>query len=448
MCARTWLAVVCVLLAIPASAAAHTEIASAGRMDGGTVRLLFSGPIEPAFAQATVRTPGGARAAEVRRDPADDHALIVAVPAGATLVDWRVLSRDGHVTSGTSAPDSAAPVPESPGPSGDGPAMAAGRALLFAGLLGLVGLLAFRFVVVAPAWRSGGPRAPGAADPELWRRASDGAVRAAMPVWWRVWWVLVAVAAAGLVVSMVALLRLLDAGPGDIGTLLSETRWGTAWIVQAAGLGLSAAVAVALLARPGEAAGPSPGTGWALGIGLPLVATAVAVSWGGHAAAGTDAGLGTGIDAVHLVASGVWLGGLAALLAIVPRARRRLDDPAGLRLCAGVIVRFSGVAIACVAAVVVTGVYRALAELGSFSDFVDTAYGRALLVKLALFAVLLVGGAYNRLVLHPRLERAALGLRADDGGAADRLRVSVTAEIVVALGVIGAAAVLVTLPPP
>jgi copper transport protein len=269
-----------------------------------------------------------------------------------------------------------------------------------------------------------------------------------MPVWWRVWWVLVAVAAAGLVVSMVALLRLLDAGPGDIGTLLSETRWGTAWIVQAAGLGLSAAVAVALLARPGEAAGPSPGTGWALGIGLPLVATAVAVSWGGHAAAGTDAGLGTGIDAVHLVASGVWLGGLAALLAIVPRARRRLDDPAGLRLCAGVIVRFSGVAIACVAAVVVTGVYRALAELGSFSDFVDTAYGRALLVKLALFAVLLVGGAYNRLVLHPRLERAALGLRADDGGAADRLRVSVTAEIVVALGVIGAAAVLVTLPPP
>jgi putative copper export protein len=97
---------------------------------------------------------------------------------------------------------------------------------------------------------------------------------------------------------------------------------------------------------------------------------------------------------------------------------------------------------------VVTGVYRALGELRSFSDLVDTGYGQALLVKLVTFAVLLVGGVYNRLVLHPRLERAALGLRSNDGGAAERLRVSVTAEIVVAVALIVVVAVLVSLPPP
>ncbi len=168
----------------------------------------------------------------------------------------------------------------------------------------------------------------------------------------------------------------------------------------------------------------------------------------GTPASGTDANLGTAIDAVHLLGSGLWLGGLAALLAIVPLARRKLDEPSGLRLSAAIVVRFSGVAIACVGVLVVTGVYRALAELRSFSDFIDTGYGQALLVKLAIFAVLLIGGAYNRLVLHPRLERAALGLRVDDGGAAERLRISVAAEIAVACAVIVAVAVLVSLRPP
>ena len=101
-----------------------------------------------------------------------------------------------------------------------------------------------------------------------------------------------------------------------------------------------------------------------------------------------------------------------------------------------------------VGVLVVTGVYRALAELRSFSDLVDTGYGQALLVKLVIFCVLLVGGVYNRLVLHPRLERAALGLRPDDGGAGERLRVSVTAEVLVAAVLIAVVAVLVSLPPP
>jgi hypothetical protein len=74
--------------------------------------------------------------------------------------------------------------------------------------------------------------------------------------------------------------------------------------------------------------------------------------------------------------------------------------------------------------------------------------GQALLVKLAVFAVLLVGGAYNRLVLHPRLERAALGLRETDAGAGQALRISVAAELAMASVLLVVVAVLVNLPPP
>jgi putative copper export protein len=119
-----------------------------------------------------------------------------------------------------------------------------------------------------------------------------------------------------------------------------------------------------------------------------------------------------------------------------------------VRLGAGVVVRFSALALTAVTVLVVTGVYRALAELGSVGDVADSAYGQALIVKLAIFAVLLSGGAYNRLVAHPRLERAALGLDPDDRGASAALRVSVAAELALAAALMVSVAVLVSLPAP
>jgi putative copper export protein len=101
-----------------------------------------------------------------------------------------------------------------------------------------------------------------------------------------------------------------------------------------------------------------------------------------------------------------------------------------------------------VAVLVVTGVYRALGELSGPGDLVSTTYGRVLLVKLVLFGVMLAVGAYNRLVLHPRLERAALGLAAGDRGAGAALRVSLRAELALAAAVLLSVAVLVAFPPP
>jgi copper transport protein len=243
---------------------------------------------------------------------------------------------------------------------------------------------------------------------------------------------------------VIGLLRELDST--DIGALLG-TRWGSAWIAEVVGLCVAGAVS-ALLFRSSSRNAPDPAPRWGYGVAIPLAAAAAGISWAGHASSGTDAGIGIGIDAIHLWATGIWLGGVAALLAIVPPARRGLSDADATRFGAAVVVRFSTVAILCVGTLVVTGVYRAIAELTAFNDLVDTGYGRALLVKLGVFALLLIGGAVNRLVLHPRLERAALGLRQTDGGAGQALRISLAAEIAVAVVLLAVVGVLVNIPPP
>jgi copper transport protein len=129
-------------------------------------------------------------------------------------------------------------------------------------------------------------------------------------------------------------------------------------------------------------------------------------------------------------------------------AARTLPANERVQFLAPAIVRFSGLAVTAVAVLVVTGVYRALAEISGPGDLVSTAYGRVLLVKLVLFGVMLAVGGYNRLVLHPRLERAALGLAAGDRGAGAALRVSIRAELALAAAVLLSVAVLVAFPPP
>ena len=154
------------------------------------------------------------------------------------------------------------------------------------------------------------------------------------------------------------------------------------------------------------------------------------------------------IDGLHGLATAAWLGGLLGLAVLAIPATRALGTDDRVRLGAGVVVRFSALALAAVGVLVVTGVYRALVELDSPADLVQTGYGRALLVKLGLFAVMLGVGAYNRMVVHPRLERAALGLADTDRGAGAALRVSVRAELVLAAALMVSVAVLVSLPPP
>ena len=98
----------------------------------------------------------------------------------------------------------------------------------------------------------------------------------------------------------------------------------------------------------------------------------------------------------HSTSAAVWFGGLLALAFIVParptRAERRARRPTLL-----------DVALVAVIVLGVTGLGRALTELSAVSQVWSTSYGRALLVKSALFIPLLGVGWLNRSLLAGRV---------------------------------------------
>jgi copper transport protein len=132
------------------------------------------------------------------------------------------------------------------------------------------------------------------------------------------------------------------------------------------------------------------------------------------------------VDLTHVVSAAVWLGGLVALVTVLPAAR--LADAERL----GMVRRFSSTALLGVCALAASGLGRALTELSSVSQVWSTSYGRTLIVKSALLLPLLVLGWVNRTRLL---------------GALARLRRSASLEIVLLAGVVTAVAVLVQLRP-
>jgi copper transport protein len=74
------------------------------------------------------------------------------------------------------------------------------------------------------------------------------------------------------------------------------------------------------------------------------------------------------------------------------------------------IPRFSVLAATCVVTLGLTGIYSFLQHIGVLELLPATTYGRALLVKLGLFGLLLLLGALNLFVLSPRLRRAGDGM--------------------------------------
>ena len=423
-----------------------------------SLRIVFTAPIESHLAMLELWVHGHPVSLPAQVDSADDQVLVAAVPRrdvapGQAWVRYRVITADGHVVRGRYAvqigsggPPSAAP--GVPGSSWGSWLAGIGRGLLVTGLVVLLGLVVLRWGVTGAAWQQGGVVPPGRPnDIDAFRTRAAVALSRGGEAWWRVWWAALALWAIGALAYWLGLAAWAGTGWGGILALLGQTRTGVAVVVFVA-TAAGAAVAGYVAARGRGRAAPAPPIGWGIALGVWAVVGVLALSWQGHASDGTDAATNIPVDAVHALATAAWVGGLVGLLvlAVIPAAA--LADGDRVRLLASAVVRFSALAIVCVALLVVTGTYRALAELSSLTQLTDTAYGIALSVKLIVFAVMLIAGGYARTVLHPRLERAALGLDPDDRGAARALRHSLTAEFVLAAVLMVAVAVLLALTPP
>ena len=144
-------------------------------------------------------------------------------------------------------------------------------------------------------------------------------------------------------------------------------------------------------------------------------------------------------DVLHLAAGAAWLGGLVGLV-VVFRALSGRE-----LLAAQTLARFSTLAGGVLLAVAATGSFLAWRILGSWSGFVDTAYGRLLLVKIAI-AVLVAGlGGWNRWRTLPAV-RSAVGF-ADRERAAGLLTRTVRIEAVLLVALLGVTGFLVNQSP-
>src|SRR5512132_1378600 len=118
--------------------------------------------------------------------------------------------------------------------------------------------------------------------------------------------------------------------------------------------------------------------------------------------------LNVAADILHVGAAAVWIGGLLALAIGRPRAARRLSPEQRARFTAALVPRLSAIALVSVAVIAATGLIRALSELSAVSQLWSSGYGRALLVKTGLLALLVSLGWINRSRLGPRLRLEAL----------------------------------------
>lgn len=129
-----------------------------------------------------------------------------------------------------------------------------------------------------------------------------------------------------------------------------------------------------------------------------------AIALTGHAGStpGATANLHLAADALHLLAAASWIGGLVPL-ALLLAAARRSGAAASASLACEATRRFSVLGIVSVAVLLVTGIVNAWILVGAFRALLLTEYGRLLMLKLVVFAMMLVFAALNRFWWAPRL---------------------------------------------
>jgi copper transport protein len=442
------------MLSAPSAAFAHATLEGTSPPRGATVKrepsavvFRFDEAVEGNFGAVRVYDAEGARVDQGDAFHPNGEGSRLAVhlepglPDGSYTATYRVVSADAHVVSSGfvfsigeagRAPQETVAELVAGGDSGSATEIGMGiaRGLQYAALAVALGALVFLLLAWWPARRlvSG--------TGERWARASlafeqrlrvvlliaafAGAISAAAAI------VLEAAQAAGIAASSA-----LDS------TILREelgTRFGTVWGIAALAWVLLELGVVPALRRPAP---------WRVApLFVPLAFIALEPALSGHPSTQSPVALLFPANVLHVAAMSIWVGGLASLVLVLPAATRELEAPERSRLIAATLARFSPVALLCVAVILLTGIGQAYAYVRHFDNLLDTAYGRAVLIKFVLLAGLLIPlGAYNRYRSVPRLERIARGGEAP-GRAGLLLRRALRSEVALVVIVLGVTAAL------
>jgi copper transport protein len=410
-----------VVLGPAAPASAHAALANSDPANGtivpdapNKITLNFTESVQLLNGKIQVLAPDGSRA-DQGEPTADGSTVTIPLRSGGGrgtyLVSYRVISADSHPVGGSITYSvgaaSATPTATVDDETVD-PVVRAiipvGKYLGYAGLVLLVGPV----LVLALLWPHRlSRRGPGRL---VWTGLGLVAFSTLLAIW------LQAPYATGS--------GLFDVRVGDLRDVLGST-FGAIMLVR-----LGVICAAALLLRPLlKGNGNDSKTDLAL---LGVLGVAALATWPltGHPTASPVAGVSVVVDAIHLAAMAVWLGGLVMLVAFL---LRQADE----RELGAILPIWSRWAATAVAALIVAGVVQALIEVSSLDGLFLTTYGRLILVKVGLAAIVLGVAWYSRrLVRSKAAEAEPRGLR----------RV-VWVELAITAVVLGVTSALVQIPP-
>ncbi|MBI2238986.1 MAG: copper resistance protein CopC/CopD, partial [Actinobacteria bacterium] len=377
----------------PSVARGHSAFVSAEPEPGaelgaapGVVVLRFTEPLNVKLSLATVTVPDGSR---FEGAPSVSHEIRVRLSTnaqGVYEVEWKTVSTvDGHTLTGSFrfgvgvSPGAGAEGSSTTAPRPGDLAIAVARAIEYVAILLSLGMLSVGRLA--------------SREPRLaWVRPRVASI--------------LAMALVGGVA--VVLGEALIAAPSpSVGAVVTYLTTGLPGVARLARPLLEAAALVAALRGLRT---------WA----APLAAAVVTLAAAGHAAASNPRAWAISVDVVHLLAGGVWAGGMLALATFRPPGGWR--GPEGRAL----LERFSPVALTAFVITVGAGVLRGFQEVGGLRDLFASSYGQVLLVKVLGVVVM--------------VQLSALAWR--------RVLGSFRLEAAVALFVIGAAALLAAYPLP
>lgn len=466
-------ALLVVLFLAPAAALAHanlvrSEPASSANLDQAPsqVQLWFSERPEPKLSQVQVFNQQQQRvdseAAKVAPD--DPQSLIQplksGLPQGLYTVSWRTTSAvDGHVTGGAFAFG----VGVTPGPADvsvaslqqpSGPNLVSGviRWANYLAAVGLLGLVLFGLLVVDP-----NPTRGRGLEPRMARTGRGLSL-------------LLLVAAVAMIADQAA-----DSSGGQLSLDSLQATLGTAvGEILLARLALAAVLLAALFAWPRALAPKDAAVHRSLGaaaaqavhqrsvvfdveraaIIAAVLADLLLFAMSSHAQTVSNAPeLALLVDWLHLTMAGMWVGGLIALaVCVIPELGSRVrpggqlapEDAQRNRSFGPLVAGFSRVALISAVGLAVTGFYQALVHIGSLDDALASDYGRVVIIKTGLFALALLLAGFHRWNLLPAMDDPT---RAPATRARRFFSRSLPLEATIAILVLGAAGLLMTLSP-
>ncbi|MGG4266058.1 copper resistance CopC/CopD family protein [Peribacillus simplex] len=378
------------LLLYPAMASGHATVISSNPSPNEAMDTLpekisiqFSENIQPAFHSLEVFSQDGDKIQTQDSAISEQSEKVLeakwkgTIDEGVYYIKWRVVSSDGHPIEGT--------IPFQFGdstvlPDQEISKVAAGfpdsinvflQSLQYICFAALTGILFFQLSLMKGS------------------RLFDASSRARLYLW---------LSYAGLAFSTFCSLPLkvtIDAGVGwadafngtFIKEVLNATSFGTIWIIEILLLLLLFLVIYFMLEN-------------SLNRSLPFLSfiiiavLMVCKALTGHTAAVPNQVLAVLMDFLHLLSMALWLGGLMALLVILPGlADRQTEDRKTFYW--SIIQRFSSWSFLFVIILIVSGIYSSLQHVPTIHSLINTTYGQLLLAKIGLMLVMIVLGAFH-----------------------------------------------------